>query len=399
MAATLTADNGSVSGSSGLKWAGDSSGNLALQSGTGVTAMTLNSSQQASFVNNISAPNTFGFKNRIINGAMTIAQVNGTNSTTPSATNTAVYPIDRWQHFSNQASKITYQQQSSSPPPGFATYLTATVASAATTTSSDRAGLFQAIEGYNWYDMGWGTANAKTVTVSFWVQSSITGNFGGAVLNYAANYGYPFTYSIPSANTWTYITITIPGPTSGTWVGATNAGAMYLSLSFITGLYAATAGSWQSATIITATGATNFANNLGATYSITGVQIEAGTQATVFDYRPYTNELQLCQRYLPCFSGSGYQWVGYSYGSNQGLSYIPFPVSTRAAPTNVVYSALSGLSALNQANSGGAPTALIFDQASPNSADVLYTYSGLTNGSPCRLIQNSGYLYFTGCEL
>ena len=186
---------------------------------------------------------TTGFKNRIINGNMVIDQRNGGATTTPL---NGSYTLDRWKASFSQASKFTVGQ-SSTAPTGFTNSLLATVSSAYTVTSGDYFVISQKVEGYNSADLGWGTANAKTVTISFWVNCSVTGTFAVTILNSANNYSYPATYTISSANTWQQVSITIAGPTSGTWVGATNG----IGLDIYWGLgvgstYSGTANTWSA---------------------------------------------------------------------------------------------------------------------------------------------------------
>ena len=249
-------------------------------------------------------------KNRIINGAMVIDQRNAGASTTPSGTATNIYLLDRWAYLASQASKFTFQQNAGSvtPPVGFSNYLGATVNATATVGAGDYFWLSHSIEGYNIGDLGFGTANAKTVTVSFWVRSSLTGTFAGGLTN--ANGGttassrcYPFTYTISAANTWEQKTITIAGDTSGTWNGSTNAIGMALILGLGVGsAYTTTAGSWAGS-YYCATGGTNIVSNSGATFYITGVQLEVGSSATGFEYRQYGQEFDLCRRYFEIYSG------------------------------------------------------------------------------------------------
>jgi len=276
-----------------------------------------------------------GFKNRIINGAMVIDQRNAGASVTP-ASGAGSYTVDRFFVYVNQASKLTAQQNAGSvtPPVGFSKYLGITSSSAYSLGATDVFQLTQSIEGNNTYDLAWGTANAKTVTLSFQVYSSLTGTFGGAILNYAQTRSYPFSYTISSANTWTTISITIAGDTGGTWVGASSAGALTVSWGLGVGsTYSGTAGSWSGSTYYSSTGATSVVGTNGATFYITGVQLEVGTTATNFDYRSYGTELALCQRYYQTFNlATNYTWVTGS-GLQTTPFYCAFPVVMRATPT------------------------------------------------------------------
>jgi hypothetical protein len=255
------------------------------------------------------------------------------------------FPVDRFSIIGSVASKFTAQQNAGSvtPPAGFGNYLGFTSSPGYSIGAGDYFLFRHNIEGFNTADLAWGTASAATVTLSFWVRSSLTGTFGGAVQNSAQNRSYPFSYTISAANTWEQKSITIAGDTSGTWIGATNGIGLQLNLSLGTGsTFSGTAGAWAaSGLIFSATGATSVVGTNGATFYITGVQLEKGSTATSFDYRPYTTELQLCQRY--------YQFVGgntgdlnsialRSYttsGSYVGNQYM-FPVQMRASPTMTI---------------------------------------------------------------
>ena len=244
---------------------------------------------------NLGAGNASIMKNRIINGAITISQYNGTSTITP--TNNQ-YTIDRWVT-SNSAVASKYSvAQSTVAPTGFSNSLLITSLSAYTIGAAESFTVQQYIEGFNTADLGFGTANAKTVTLSFWVQSSLTGTFGGSIENSAQNRSYPFGYTITSANTWQQVSVTIAGDTTGTWVGATNGTGMQVRFSFGAGSsYQGTANAWVGSDIRTVTGQTSVVGTSGATFYITGVQLEVGSSATGFEYRQYQQELALCQRY------------------------------------------------------------------------------------------------------
>lgn len=246
-------------------------------------------------INSLS-PDSSVFRNRIINGGMVLDQRNAGASTT-AADN--VYTLDRWQAGSSASSKFTIQQNAGSvtPPAGFSNYLGCTSSSAYTVGAGETFNVAQQIEGYNVADLAWGTANAKTVTLSFWVRSSLTGTFGGALANSNVTRSYPFSYTISAANTWEQKTITIAGDTSGTWQTTTSTG-IRVWMSIGTGsTLSGTAGAWAGADYRSATGATSVVGVSGATFYLTGVQLEVGSTATSFDYRPYGTELALCQRY------------------------------------------------------------------------------------------------------
>jgi len=285
--------------------------------------------------NNQGSP--FGFKNRIINGAMVIDQRNAGASVTVDTVNFG-YTADRWGAIESTDGVMTAQQVATAPT-GFTNSLKLTTTTAdATLGATQFAYVGQRIEGYNVADLGWGTANAKTVTVSFWVRSSLTGTFGGSIYNSGSNRSYPFTYTISVADTWEQKSVTITGDTSGTWLTTNGIGLILVFGLGVGSTYSGTAGAWVGSLAFSATGAVSVVGTINATFYITGVQLEKGSTATSFDYRSYTTELQLCQRYChvvkPADGGATY--VGGINGAGttaSGLVSIPFPVTMRAAPT------------------------------------------------------------------
>jgi hypothetical protein len=283
----------------------------------------------------INSDSSFVLKNRIINGAMTIDQRNAGASVNPTD---GQYGIDRWVLFTSQASKYTAQQDAGAvtPPAGFTDYLGITSSSAYSITSSDYFIVEQKLEGFNVADLNWGSANAKTVTLSFWVRSSLTGTFGGVLKNSAGNRSYPFTYTISAANTWEYETITIVGDTTGTWLTTNGTG---IRLQFGLGVgssISGTAGAWAAAGHASATGATSVVGTNGATWYVTGVQLEVGSTATSFDYRPYGTELALCQRYFQRIDGI----IGSAGSSTQVYVSLNYPIEMRSTPTLSVSGAM-----------------------------------------------------------
>ncbi len=282
--------------------------------------------------NQPAASSPYTLKNRIINGSMQIDQRNAGASVTPTSDGT--YVLDRWECALSQASKYSVQQQTSVVPTGYTYATKITSLSSYSLSASDYFIYTQKIEGFNIADLAWGTANAKTVTLSFQVYSSLTGTFGGAIHNSAANRSYPFSYTISSANTWTTISITIPGDTSGTWL-TTNGIGMWVRFGLGVGsTYSATAGSWSSNLYVSATGATSVVGTNGATWYITGVQLEIGTSATPFERRLYNQELANCQRYFCLLAGGGA--CGVAELSNRVSLTYQYPVPMRASPTGTL---------------------------------------------------------------
>jgi hypothetical protein len=296
------------------------------------------------------------FKNRIINGDMRIDQRNA-GASVGTSSGTLVYTLDRWAANYSQTSKYTVQQNAGSvtPPAGFTNYLGVTSSSAYSVLSSDYFMVNQRIEGFNVADLDWGTANAATVTLSFWVRSSLTGTFGGVITNSAQNRSYPFTYTISAANTWELERITIAGDTSGTWL-TNNGVGLFVNFGFGVGsTYSGTAGAWSGSNLYSATGAASVVGTNGATFYITGVQLEAGSVATPFERRSYGQELALCQRYYEksytiettpgTVTAIGFIDVtGNSQGGNVVMYPLRFAVAKRAAPSITGYTASSGAS-------------------------------------------------------
>ena len=285
----------------------------------------------AQLVSEINGGPIAGTRNRVINGDMRIDQRNAGASITPTDN---TYSLDRWKFRVAQTSKLTVQQNAASvaTPAGFANYLGVTSSSAYSLISTDYFVSVQDVEGFNFSDFDFGTANAKTVTLSFWVRSSLTGTFNVALRNSAANRSYPVTYTISTANTWEQKTITIPGDSTGTWVGATNGiGASVIFNLGCGSTYNGTSGSWQTGNYTSVSGATSVVGTNGATFYITGVQLEPGSTATPFERRSYGQELALCQRYYEIIKDG--DLTGGAFNATNLFAALRFTVEKRAAPT------------------------------------------------------------------
>jgi hypothetical protein len=290
-----------------------------------------------------------GFKNRIINGAMMIDQRNAGASVTPTVTNT--YTLDRWVAQLSAASKYSVQQ-SSTAPAGFINSMLVTSLAATSVGSTDYYAMRQMVEGLNVSDFAWGTASAAPITISFWVRSSLTGTFGGVVSNNAENRCYPFTYTISAANTWEQKSITIAGDQSGTWLTTNGIGLRLIFGLGVGSTYSGTAGAWSSSLYLTATGATSVVGTSGATFYITGVQLEKGSTATSFDYRPYGTELALCQRYYEV--ATSIDLSGYVQAGKQTYSgYTIYPKRTSATVAVGSYSNQDNCSSISTSGNDG----------------------------------------------
>ena len=363
--------------------------NLGLAIGTDVQAYNSN-------LQGISQGGYSAFKNRIINGNMAIDQRNAGASVSP--TNLA-YTLDRWFAGLTQSSKFTVQQNAGAvtPPAGFSKYLGATSSSAYSVLTGDTFYIAQSIEGFNCADLAWGTASASSVTLSFWVRSSLTGTFGGSITNRTAR-SYPFSYTISAANTWEQKTVTIAGDTSGTWATDNTA-----SVSVYFGLgsgatYSGTSGAWAGSVLVQPTSTTSVVGTSGATFYITGVQLEKGSTATSFDYRPYGTELALCQRYYYRNVGvpSGRVANGYCSSTTAAQITLNFPTTMRINPSALEQSGTAGdygvVLAVGGITCTSVPTHAI---ATPSCATISYTTgASLTTGQAVTSysINSNGYL-------
>jgi len=347
--------------------------------------------------------NNVTFRNKIINGAMVIAQ-RGT-SFTPGA-NAGAFTLDRWEYNAFSTTGAYSVAQSSTVPNGNFTYSSLLTVTATVAPSGTDYYFYQTkIEGYNIADLGWGTADAKAATVSFWARSSVAGTYSFHLINAGINLSYVATFTIASANTWQYVTLTIPGPTTGTW-GTTNGVGIYAGIDLGQGSSRqTTANTWSSGASFYCGTSSNvqWINNSGATFYITGVQLEAGTTASPFEYRQYGTELALCMRYyektyeIGTVPGTAtYLGAAVVGGGSTGstASFIggnsqKFTVPKRTAPTVTVYDPAGtsgvcqrwqlGVANINGQNwVTGTPSAIGFDGYSgsgSNTSGVVYHYT------------------------
>lgn len=309
---------------------------------TGITTPTYNGNTTAEYLVPVTA-----FKNRIINGAQVINQRYGT------ALQTAItgFVTDRFQVLNASAGTVNTQTVTNAPA-GFtySTQLTVGTADAAVG-STDSVIYYQTLEGYSIADFNWAGANAKSITLSFWVYSSLIGTYSGSIVDGGGSVSYPFNYTISAANTWTQITQTITGPVSGTF-GKVNDVGFYLEFSLMTGSsYQGTPNAWAAGNFRGTASQVNWMATSGNTWLITGVQIEVGTVATSFDYRPYGTEFALCQRYYSVITnGTGSASYG-PYGLCRNALTLcvssPLPVTMRTTPT-VTFTLNSGTNVLKQ---------------------------------------------------
>jgi hypothetical protein len=381
-----------------------SSGNATVTSLTATTVTASGNVQMASLNGG-----AVSLRNKIINGSFTVNQ-RGITTVTPASGD---YTADRWVVGATVASKFSISI-STAGSTGVAAgisggALTATSLSPYTVGVSETFNVQQRIEGYNIADLAWGTAAAKTVTLSFYVQSSLTGTFGGAIRNSATTRSYPFTYSIPAASTWTKISVTIPGDTTGAfsdWLTTTGLG---LSVIFSLGTGATlsgTAGAWAGTNYNSATGAVSVVGTNAATWVIANVQLEVGPVATPFEQRPIGMELALCQRYFYAYtcdtSGAGDFGIGYLRSTTSFVTSIKMPVPLRVKPTTLTFSGAVG----DYTYQAGGTTCVVNGISAvaygTDSSSVEFTSAtASTIGFGGRVYGSAGArtLYFSGSEL
>ena len=332
--------------------------------------------------------------NLIINGNMAIDQRNAGASVT--ITSNAQYTIDRFQGQMSQASKYSVEQVTDAPAK-FYNSLKVTSASAYTVLATDFFAIEQRVEGYNAARLNWGTSDAQTVTLSFWVKSSLTGTFTASLRNGTADRSFPFTYTIGSANTWEYKTVTIAGDTSGTW-DKTNGKSIRINFplgmgtNFTSGTDSGSTGVWQAGNYAGVNGAVNVVATSGATWQITGLQLETGTTATDFENLQYGTQLALCQRYYYKWNTtSSNNWVAWAMAANTTNMYghVPFPTTMRSNPGSIEYSGLGWWV-------GGAVTAfsaVAIAESGTGSCTMNFTSTGLTAQKMYAVLPNGSTNY------
>jgi hypothetical protein len=326
---------------------------------------------------------------------MRIDQRNAGAATTPSVSNT--YNLDRWVTEFSQVSKLTVQQNygSVTPPAGFTNYLGIKVAATATVGAGDYFVLEQRIEGFNTADLAWGTASAKTVTLSFWVYSNTTGTFGGNIQNNSGNRNYPFSYTISVANTWEQKTITIAGDTSGTWATGTTIGIdVYFSLGTGT-TYSGAVNTWATGPFVSTTGATSIMGSTSNYWYVTGVQLEVGSSATPFERRLYNQELANCYRYFRIYNTIGSMYGTGTTTTSSNVAYrwgFNMDIAMRAIPTVTLNNCVGWSAGII-----GGTASINGNQSATNNIDCDFTYSGgpTTAGLAIKIFTQASNANFT----
>jgi hypothetical protein len=329
-----------------------------------------------------------GTRNRIINGDMLIDQRNAGASAALS--NSTIFGVDRWAIRTGTGTSNT-AQRSTTAPAGFSHSTVITVGTGASPGTTSTNYFAQAIEGFNVSDLAWGSASAKSLTLSFWVRSSLTGSFGVLINSQPSNRTYPALYTISAANTWEYKTVAIPGDT----VSATaidNSQGLGVTFSLGAGSnYLGTPSAWGTGDIRGVSGETQVVATSGATFYITGVQLEPGSTATPFERRSYGQELALCQRYCVKLNDSSQTYGIIATGAAIQATdfYVTLPFTLRASPT-ITYANLQ-----LSTGTGKTVSAISASANSNGTVTLLVTSSALTSGQAGILQQNnstSGHL-------
>ena len=350
----------------------------------------------ANLIGNINAGGGGVNRNLIINGAMAIDQRNSGSSF---AQTNGSYNLDRFRGNSYDGGAATGKftvQQSSTTPDNFAHSLLVTSSAATSDAANNIFNIEQLIEGHNTALLQFGTSSAKTITLSFYVRSSLTGTFGGALKNSARNRNYPFTYTISSANTWEEKSITISGDTSGTWIGATNETGLWVSFGLGVGSnYSGSAGAWGAGDYFSATGATSVVGTNGATWLITGVQLEVGQNPTEFEHEPIERTLKKCERYFTRINAKGsvasyncFPFSGFCRSSTLAQFPIHWNQPMRSVPT-MSYAGASTFGVLNSSGSTIAVSNISTSRTTEIASVADWTSSGLSAGNGTRLVANN----------
>ena len=347
----------------------------------GASPLTINRATGVATFANVSAPQVIG-DNRIINGDMRIDQrYNGLGGLTANG-----YFIDRWQFSASLATRGTFGRTAGTPPIGFIYSAEFISNSASALAAGDFFSFLQVIEAEMIYDFRFGLASAQPITLSFYAFSTLAGTFAGAIRNFGppANRSYVFTYTLP-ASAWTYITVTIPGDTAGTWVMSGNAPSMYVSFPFGTGttFQSPTPNAWVAGNFIGAAGTVNVIGTNGARFDVTGVKLEIGSVATPFNHDSLAKSMADCQRYFQKLGGSGtnigeviVQGYAVAGGAGQSVSSTVGTAAMRATPTATIVGTLTNTNVATQVLFPGRSSLGI--QLQPTAAGLVGSYTPAT---------------------
>jgi hypothetical protein len=343
-----------------------------------------------------------GWRNRIINGDMRIDQRNAGASVTLSST--GQYPADRFPCARDTVAATITAQQSATVPAGFAKSILWTTSTGAAPGASDDNFVSHRIEGFNFADLGFGTSGAQSFTLSFWVRSSVVGTYGISLNNNGANRCFMATYTIDSANTYEYKTITVPGDTTGTWLTDNGIGLrLFWDMGAGASRSIAASSAWGSSYGTGLTGGVKLIQNTGATFYLTGVQLEKGSVATPFEYIDYSEQERRCLRYCPVLEGggsSGYFGMGSAPNSTAVQVVMALPVPARVAPTSMTITA-ADIRVSDFQNAPLTPSGATMGACTKTAASINFTVSGATQYRPyaTHFVNTTTKIIFNGCEL
>ena len=287
-----------------------------------------------------------GRKNLIINGDCRINQRFGSGTYTLTSAN-SYFVVDRFKTWAVGGGEFTIQR-SDDAPPGFKNSLMYTVSTADSSLGSGDYYVVQhRVEGYNFAHLNWGTSDAKPVTLSFWVKADVTGKYGISFWPGGQGHNYVTSYSINTADTWEYKTITIPGATGGTWLTDNSTGfGIWWDFGVGTTYTTATTETWGQSAKFAPSDTLQMIKTNGAKFRMTGVQLEVGKNATEFEHRSFSEELALCMRYYQnSYHLSAGKYPGNTDADNGVITTswtdgnAPFPmfrVPMRAQPTIIL---------------------------------------------------------------
>jgi hypothetical protein len=265
---------------------------------------------------------------------MLVDQRNAGASLTTTAAG-SFYAVDRTVLDCAGTSGTATLQRVADAPPGFTYSLRTTVLTTKTLSADDFVDYQQTIEGHNVSDLQYGSPTAKTTTLSFWVKSSRTGIFCATIFSNLTSRTYTTEYTINAGNTWQFVSVVIPGDTVGVISTQILSGiSVRLTMAAGSGRQI-TARTWTSANAHGTVNQTNLFATVGATFQVTGIQLETGSVATEFDFLPYYKELALCQRYFEriTFGTNSYKAMWASAPAAFFGNPIFFKVEKRVAPT------------------------------------------------------------------
>ena len=334
--AVVIKGSGSIEGSTGLEMGANGTTEIRGQVNVAVGSSVAGVSTATNF-----APTVIPNSNRRINvnGAFTVSQKN------VDAAKTGINGSSRWidliQHYSSSGGTFTCQRVTDAPT-GYKYSAKYTVTTANSSLAAGDEDMFiHRIEGQDLAHLSWGSSSAKTITLSFWVKSSLTGDFSVTIQG-GGGRCYVTAYTISTADTWTKVTKTISGETSGTWV-ITNASGLAIIWDLGAGstYEISSADTWVSvANDYRKAGTVRFSGTNAATWQITGIQFEVGSVDTPFEHRSYADELARCQRYYQVVVrasdyGSGIAPICnvIGYQTNNVFGVVDLPVTMRSEPT------------------------------------------------------------------